>query len=114
MTRELSAGRLEDLEDGVPHRVEDGARAVCVVRCGANVHAIDDLCSHEDYSLAAGAVDTEECAIECWKHGSLFSLESGEPLTFPATVAVAVYPVTIDAGEVILHLPDHAPVTGQP
>ena len=106
MTRKLSIGRLEDLEDGVARRVEDGERAICVVRCRAVVYAIDDLCSHEDYSLAAGAVDVDECAIECWKHGSLFSLQSGEPLTFPATRPVEVYPVTIDAGEVVLTLPD--------
>lgn|SRR5487761_2057281 len=109
MTRALSIGRLEELEDCVARRVEDGEDAVCVVRVGAVVYAIDDLCSHEDFSLAAGAVDRDECAIECWKHGSLFSLQSGEPLTFPATRAVDTYPVTIDNGEVVLHLPDRAP-----
>ena len=113
MTRELSIGRLEELQDGIARRVEDGARAICVVRCGARVYAIDDLCSHEDYSLAEGAVDLDECAIECFKHGSLFSLESGEPLTFPATQPVEVYPVTVHAGEVVLHLPDRAAMTEQ-
>ncbi len=31
--------------------------------------------------------------IECWKHGSCFSLETGEPNSLPATKAVPVYDV---------------------
>ena len=38
----------------------------------------------------------EECEIECWKHGSSFSLATGEPLTLPATLPVPTYPVYID------------------
>jgi 3-phenylpropionate/trans-cinnamate dioxygenase ferredoxin subunit len=108
MSRELQIGRLDELEDGVARRVEDNGNALCVVRCGGVVYAIDDTCSHEDYSLAAGEVDVEECAIECSKHGSLFSLATGAPLTFPATRPVEVYAVTIEDGIVTVHLPDIA------
>jgi 3-phenylpropionate/trans-cinnamate dioxygenase ferredoxin subunit len=108
MSREVRIGPLEELKDGVARRVEDNGNVACVVRCGDVVYAIDDTCSHEDYSLSEGEVDVEECAIECWKHGSLFSLATGEPLTFPATRPVAVYPVTIDDGIVVVHLPDVA------
>lgn len=106
MSRELEMGRLEEFEDGVARRIEDQGRALCVVRCGEAVYAINDTCSHEDYSLAEGEVDLEECAIECWKHGSLFSLVTGEPLTFPATRPVEVYPVSINDGVVTVHVPD--------
>ena len=109
MSREVQIGRFDDLGDGVARRVEDGSATLCVVRCGAVVYAIDDVCSHEDYSLAEGEVDLEECAIECWKHGSLFSLATGEPMTFPATRPVEVYPVSIEDGNVVVYVPDAAP-----
>ena len=43
--------------------------------------------------------------IECWKHGSLFSLVSGEPLTLPATRPVEVYEVVVGADDVSVVLP---------
>jgi 3-phenylpropionate/trans-cinnamate dioxygenase ferredoxin subunit len=108
MSREVTVGPLSGLENGVAQRVDSGDATICVVRCGDTVYAIDDVCSHEDYSLSVGEVDVEECAIECWKHGSLFSLVTGVPLTFPATRPVATYEVTIDADQVVVHLPDDA------
>ncbi len=85
-----------DLPEGAARRFEVDGRSICVVRCAGDViRAIDDTCSHEDFSLAEGEVDAEACEIECWKHGSLFSLVTGEPLTFPATTPVAVYEVEV-------------------
>ena len=46
----------------------------------------------------------EECEIECWKHGSAFSLETGEALTLPATQPVPTYPVRIDDGDVYVEV----------
>ena len=47
----------------------------------------------------------EEKEIECPKHGSAFSLETGEPMTLPATQPVPVYEVRVDGGEVLVKLP---------
>ena len=49
-----------------------------------------------DVSLAEGDVDEDECTIECWKHGSLFCLQTGAALTLPATRPVPGYDVEID------------------
>ena len=48
-------------------------------------HAVDDECSHEDYSLSEGEVWVDECEIECPRHGSTFDLLTGEPCSLPAT-----------------------------
>jgi 3-phenylpropionate/trans-cinnamate dioxygenase ferredoxin component len=108
MTRDVAVGPLSGLKDGVAQRIDSGEVSICVVRCGDAVYAINDVCSHEDYSLSVGEVDVEECAIECWKHGSLFSLVTGVPLTFPATRPVSTYEVSIEADQVVVHLPDDA------
>jgi 3-phenylpropionate/trans-cinnamate dioxygenase ferredoxin subunit len=78
---------------------------ICLVRTEGGFRAIGDTCSHEDYSLAEGEVDLEACEIECWKHGSMFSLETGEPTTLPATRSVAVYEVVVDGEDVIVTIP---------
>ena len=64
----------------------DGHR-VAVVRIGDDFYAIGDTCSHADYSLSEGDVWADEREIECPKHGSTFSLATGEPQTLPATAA---------------------------
>ena len=91
----------DELAPGAARRFEVNGRPICLARCAdGSWHAIDDTCSHEDFSLAEGEVDAEACEIECWKHGSLFSLLTGEALTFPATRPVAVHEVVVDADDV--------------
>jgi 3-phenylpropionate/trans-cinnamate dioxygenase ferredoxin component len=97
---------LDDLAPGATRRVEVGSRAIAIVRIGDEVYAIGDVCSHQDISLAEGEVDPEERTIECWKHGSEFSLETGEALTLPATRPVPVYDARVDDGQVVLVVPD--------
>ena len=72
--------------DGVP---------VALVHTEGEVFAVNDVCSHADVSLSEGEVDG--CTLECWLHGSRFDLRTGAPTGLPATVPVAVYPVTIEA-----------------
>ena len=93
-------GALADLPEGKPLRVEIGDRAVSVVRIGDDVYAIGDRCSHQDVSLSEGDVDCDERTLECWKHGSAFSLETGEPTSLPATKPVPVYEVRVVDGQI--------------
>ena len=65
--------------------------AVAVVRIDDDVYAIGDVCSHANVSLSEGEVWCDEQELECPKHGSTFSLETGEPVTLPATQPVPVY-----------------------
>jgi len=105
MTTVVQVGPLADLADGKAMRVEVGDRAVVVVRIDDDVYAIGDRCSHQDISLSEGDVLCEDKQIECWKHGSAFSLETGEPESLPATKPVPVYEVSVVDGEVLVVLP---------
>ncbi len=100
-TGEVAAGsaRRFDVVDGAGRR-----HRICIVHIGDDWHAIGDECSHADYSLSEGAVWEDECEIECPKHGSTFSLLSGEPQTLPATTAVPVYRVRLDGDTVVVDL----------
>jgi 3-phenylpropionate/trans-cinnamate dioxygenase ferredoxin subunit len=87
----------------------EGAR-LCVVNIAdtdgsSHFYIIGDECSHADYSLSEGDVWEDECEIECPKHGSTFSLQTGEPQTLPATQPVPVYEVRVDGDDVIVRIP---------
>ncbi|MGV8876804.1 MAG: non-heme iron oxygenase ferredoxin subunit [Rhodoglobus sp.] len=94
MTAQRICG-IEELELNKAYRVELGGIAIAVVKGSDGVvHAIGDTCTHGDISLSEGFV--EDGAIECWAHGSLFSLDTGKPLSLPAYEPVPVFVVKID------------------
>ena len=93
---------LADIPDGTARQVEVGGVPVALVRIGDRVLAVGDICSHAEVSLSDGEVDVDECTIECWKHGSLFSLETGKPLTLPATKPVEVLAVRIEGDDIVV------------
>ena len=85
MTESVKVCELEALGDGAIMTVEIDDHAVAVARIGDDVYAIDDTCTHAKVSLGDGILEADDCAIECPKHGALFSLVDGAALTLPAT-----------------------------
>jgi 3-phenylpropionate/trans-cinnamate dioxygenase ferredoxin subunit len=95
----------DEMSSGAARRFDIGAHRIALVRIEDEFHAIGDRCSHEDYSLSEGEVLVDACEIECWKHGSMFDLVTGEPTSLPATKPVSVYRVRIDGDDVLVELP---------
>ena len=90
---------LDDLVENQASRfVLDGVPIAVVKDSAGDVFAIGDTCTHGDISLAEGFV--EEDTLECWAHGSKFSLKTGKPLTLPAYEPVPVNRVEITGGDV--------------
>ena len=75
---------------------------VAVVRAEGEVHALHDVCSHEEVPLSEG--DIYDCTVECYLHGSCFDLRTGDPTGPPATEPVATYAVKIEGGDVYVAL----------
>ena len=95
----------DDLAPGGARCFDVSGHRVAVVRIGDDFYAIGDTCSHADFSLSEGDVWADELEIECPKHGSTFSLLTGEPQTLPATTPVPVYDVTVDGDDVKVVVP---------
>lgn len=93
---------LSELEESTPKRVELDGTPIALVLTEGEVFAVNDVCSHANVSLSEGEV--EDCAIECWLHGSSFDLRTGKPTSLPATRPVSVYPVTIEGDDVLVSL----------
>jgi 3-phenylpropionate/trans-cinnamate dioxygenase ferredoxin component len=95
---------VADVRDGQTARFEVGRHRICLVRLGDDFYAIGDTCSHADVSLSEGEVDADTKHIECWKHGSCFSLETGVPDVLPATRPVPVYDVKVEGDDVVVEV----------
>ncbi|GMM96756.1 MULTISPECIES: non-heme iron oxygenase ferredoxin subunit [Microbacterium] len=92
---------LSELEQDTAHRVElDGVPISVVLDAEGVVHAIGDTCTHGDISLSEGFVEGD--TLECWAHGSAFSLITGRPQNLPAFEPVPVYVVEIDGDDVMI------------
>jgi 3-phenylpropionate/trans-cinnamate dioxygenase ferredoxin component len=98
----VRVGPLSDLAQGSATKIELEGRPIALVRIGDEVYAIGDTCSHANVSLSEGEVIVEDREIECWKHGSTFSLETGEPQTLPATQPVPVYEAHVENGDIVV------------
>ncbi len=95
---------LDDLVDGAGQRFDVGGHRLAVIRIGSDVYVIGDRCTHAEASLSEGEVDVDTCHIECWRHGSSFSLKTGEPDALPATRPVPVYSARVEGGQVLVSL----------
>lgn len=92
---------VDELELNQAVKVEIDGLPIAVVRDAAgDVFAIGDTCTHGEISLSEGFVEGN--ALECWAHGSQFSLTTGKPLNLPAFEPVPVYHVEITNGDVYI------------
>jgi 3-phenylpropionate/trans-cinnamate dioxygenase ferredoxin component len=87
---------VQELQPGGMRLVEWDDLEIGVFNCGGALYAIEDRCSHDDGPLAEGEFDPDNCTVECPRHGSLFDLKTGKPMTLPAYVPVDTFAVIIE------------------
>lgn len=91
---------LGELPPGGATTVPDACPPVAVFNVDGEVFAIDDTCTHSEYSLSDGYLDGDQ--IECELHFAKFSVRTGEALTAPALEPVGTYPVSIEDGRIFV------------
>ena len=74
--RRVSARSTSSSTNQAIRVVIDGVPIAVVKDSGGDVHAIGDTCTHGEISLSEGFVEDE--TLECWAHGSQFSLVTGK------------------------------------
>ena len=104
MTTVLDICTLDELPPGAKRLVEWEDLEIGVFNCGGEIFAIEDRCSHDDGTLADGELDEAACTVECPRHGSVFDLRTGTPLTLPAYVPVETFPVLVEDGLIKLEV----------
>ena len=96
MSTTIDICAVEELPPGARRIVAWEDLEIGVFNCDGQLLAIEDRCSHDDGPLAEGELNEDACTLECPRHGSLFDLRTGRPLTLPAYEAVDVFPVRVE------------------
>ena len=81
----------------------DGTDQVLVVNTG-QLTAVQGICSHEYFELDKGFLTAG--TLTCALHLSRFDLSNGEALDPPAELPLAVYPVVVEDGRILIEVPD--------
>ena len=102
MSNFVRVGQAGEVGEGEVGAYKIGDRAIAVANVGGELHAFDDLCTHEGCSLSEGALDGT--AIECPCHGSRFDIATGEVLTGPAEDPVDTFEVREEGGDLQIAL----------
>jgi 3-phenylpropionate/trans-cinnamate dioxygenase ferredoxin component len=87
----IRVGSLAEIPEGEVRAFDLPAGRVAVVHVEARVFAFADGCTHAGCALSEGTFDDREGTIECVTDGSVFDVETGEPLEGPARDSLAVH-----------------------
>jgi nitrite reductase/ring-hydroxylating ferredoxin subunit len=104
--------RSGQVPEGYIRRFYVGDLECAVARLEGKVYATSNYCTHLDCLLSSGKVIDD--GIRCSCHGSVFDLDSGEPIYPPATVPIQVYPVREEDGQVFVGVSEADVVAGGP
>jgi 3-phenylpropionate/trans-cinnamate dioxygenase ferredoxin subunit len=99
----IDIGGSESVREATPLCAEVDGIPIVVVRCGAEIYAVEDRCTHDGEAL--GEAEVESCQIICPRHGAHFCLRTGEPLTPPAYEPLRTYKVRVESGRVLVEVP---------
>jgi 3-phenylpropionate/trans-cinnamate dioxygenase ferredoxin subunit len=82
----------------------DGMDQVLVVNAEGQIRAYQGICSHEYFELDKGFLTAG--SITCALHLSRFDLATGDALDPPAEQPLAMYPVILEDGRVLIEIPE--------
>jgi 3-phenylpropionate/trans-cinnamate dioxygenase ferredoxin subunit len=103
--RRIDLLAADELDDGEMRLVwVDGSNPVLVIHNSGEFAAVQGTCSHEYFELDKGFLTAG--TLTCALHLSRFDLQNGEPLDPPAELPLAVYPVVVEGGRVLIEVPD--------
>jgi nitrite reductase/ring-hydroxylating ferredoxin subunit len=97
----VRACEVNDLVDGEAIVVDRSPEPpIAVFNVDGDFYAVDDTCTHEEYSLSDGYLDDD--VVECALHMAKFNVRTGKVLSLPATQDLSTYPVKVEEGSVFV------------
>ena len=101
--RWVEVAAADEIAEGEVKTFEVEGERIAVARSYGQLHAVQDVCSHDDGPLGDGTIDGH--CIVCPRHGAKFDVRTGEALTMPAVSPIESFPVKEEDGVVVLALP---------
>jgi nitrite reductase/ring-hydroxylating ferredoxin subunit len=93
----VKVGPADDVPEGEMRSYTIRERMIAIANVEGDLHAFDDVCTHQQCSLAEGELDGP--TVECPCHGSQFDVTTGEVINGPATDPVDVFQIQAQEGE---------------
>jgi len=104
MSRLVPVAAVADVPEGTMKMVQVDGTDILLVNLSGRVRAMQGICSHEYFELDMGFLTGD--SLTCALHLSRFDLDTGEALDPPAELPLAMYPVVVEEGRIILELPE--------
>jgi 3-phenylpropionate/trans-cinnamate dioxygenase ferredoxin subunit len=98
MAEFVKVASTSEIAPGQGRLVTVKGEQIALFNVGGEYFAINDMCTHEEASLAEGEIVGFE--VTCPLHGAKFDVRSGEVLGPPAYDDVASYPVRVSGSDV--------------
>lgn len=96
-----AVAKVDELDEQLG--VEVGEKRIALFRLDdGEIHALDDVCSHEYSLLSEGEIWDDE--VYCPKHGSRFDIKTGAVRSLPAFKPVSSHPVKVEDGTIFVRL----------
>lgn len=83
-----------------------------LARLNGKAYATSNYCTHLDCLLSSGKLVDDGLGCSC--HGSVFDLETGDPVYPPATEPIQVYPVREEDGQIFVGVSEADVLSGGP
>ncbi len=100
MIKWIKVAAVSDVPEGGTLAVEAGKELVCLYNLGGRIYATDDICTHEEASLADGFIEGD--CIECPLHQARFHIPTGEVRAPPADTDLRVFPVNVEDNDILV------------
>jgi nitrite reductase/ring-hydroxylating ferredoxin subunit len=92
---------LVEVPEGNMLAVEVAGEPIALYNLGDDeICATHNICTHETACLTEGWLDG--CIVECPLHAGQFNVRTGEGMGPPIERNIAVYPVRVEAGEILI------------
>ena len=94
----VKAARVSDITEGRVKIVEIEDEEVALCNVGGEIHAVANVCTHDEGPLGEGYLAGDE--IECPRHGARFNVRSGQVKSLPAIIPIPTFEVRIEGEDV--------------
>jgi 3-phenylpropionate/trans-cinnamate dioxygenase ferredoxin subunit len=98
MSEWVTVVRAGELAPGEWRVVDVDDARIAVFNLDGELHAIEDVCTHDGGQLTGGTVEGGE--IVCPRHGARFCIRTGAALSAPAYEPTCTFPVRVQNGEI--------------
>jgi 3-phenylpropionate/trans-cinnamate dioxygenase ferredoxin subunit len=87
----VRVGSLAEIPEGELRAFDLPSGRVAVAHVEARLFAFSDECTHAGCALSDGTFDDRAATVECVCHGSVFDVETGEPIAGPAQYPLPIH-----------------------